>query len=77
MEESDKWTCLSLKDIPYLYWGFPGGSVGKESACSVGDLGSVPGLKRSPGEENGYPRQYSGLENFTGCIVHGVTKNRT
>ena len=77
MEENDKWTSLSLKDILYFYWGFPGGSVGKESAYSVGDLGSVPGLKRSPGEENGYPLQYSGLENFTGCIVHGVTKNRT
>ena len=44
MEESDKWTSLSLKDIPYFYWGFPGGSVGKELACSVGDLGSIPGL---------------------------------
>ena len=77
MEESDKWTSLSLKDIPYFYWGFPGGSVGKELACSVGDLGSIPGLKRSPREENGYPLQYSGLENFMSCIVHGVTKNRT
>ena len=35
--------------------GFPGGSAGKESACSVGDLGSVPGLGRPPGEEKGYP----------------------
>ena len=35
--------------------GFPGGSAGKESACNVGDLGSVPGLGRSPGEGNGYP----------------------
>ena len=77
MEESDKWTSLSLKDIPYFYWGFPGGSVGKESACSVGDLGSVPGLKRSPGEENGYPLQYSGPENSMDCIVHGVTKSQT
>ena len=42
---------------------FPGGSDGKESACSAGDLSSIPGLVRSPGEENGYPRQYSGLEN--------------
>ena len=39
--------------------GFPGGSDGKESACSAGDLGSIPGLGRSPGEENGYPLQYS------------------
>ena len=43
--------------------GFPGGSAGKESACNVGDLGSVPGLGRSPGEKSGYPLQYSGLEN--------------
>ena len=43
--------------------GFPGGSVGKESACNVGDLGSIPGLGRSPGEGTGYPLQYSGLEN--------------
>ena len=39
--------------------GFPGGSDGKESACNAGDLGSIPGLGRSPGEENGYPLQYS------------------
>ena len=39
------------------------GSDGKESTCSVRDLGSIPGLRRSPGEGNGYPLQYSGLEN--------------
>ena len=50
--------------------------LGKESACSVGDLGLIPGLGRSPGEEKG-PLQYSGLENFTGCIVHGVAKSQT
>ena len=43
--------------------GFPGGSAGKESACSAGDLGSIPGLGRSPGEGKGYPLQYPGLEN--------------
>ena len=43
--------------------GFPDSSVGKESTCSVGDLGSIPGLGRSPGEGKGYPLQYSGLEN--------------
>ena len=43
--------------------GFPGGSVGKESACNAGDLGLIPGLGRSPGEGNGCPLQYSGLEN--------------
>ena len=43
--------------------GFPGGSEGKEPACSAGDLGSVPGSRRSPGEGNGYPFQYSCLDN--------------
>ena len=42
---------------------FPYGSAGKESAHNVGDLGSIPGLGRSPGEGKGYPLQYSGLEN--------------
>ena len=41
--------------------GFPGGSDGKESACNVEDLDSIPGLGRSPGGGNGYPLQYSGL----------------
>ena len=40
-----------------------GGSAGKQSTCNAGDLGSIPGLGRSPGEGNGYPLQYSGLEN--------------
>jgi len=57
--------------------GFSYGSAGKESACNVGDLGSIPGLRRSPGEGRGYPLQYSGLENPMNCIVHGVTKSRT
>ena len=57
--------------------GFPDSSVGKESACNVGDLGSIHGLGRSPGEGKGYPLQYSGLENETDCIVHGVTKSQT
>ena len=56
---------------------FLGGSAGKESAYNVGDLGSTPGLGRSPGEGNVYPLQYSGLENSTDCIVHGVTKSQT
>ena len=42
---------------------YPGSSDGKESACNAGDLSSVLGLGRSPGERNGYPLQYSGLEN--------------
>ena len=45
--------------------GFPGGSDSKESACNAGELGSVPELGRSPGEGNGYPHQYSCLENST------------
>ena len=55
--------------------GSPGGSAGKESACNAGDLGSIPELGRSPGEGNeGYPLQYSGLENSMDCTVYGVTK---
>ena len=46
-----------------VFLGFPGGSDSKESACNAGDLGSIPGLGRSPGEGNGNPLQYSGLEN--------------
>ena len=56
---------------------FPCGSAGKESVCNAGDLGSIPGLGRSPGEGKGYPLQYSGLENFMNCIVHGVVKSQT
>ena len=46
-----------------VFLGFPCGSAGKESACNVRDLGSVPGLGRSPREGKGYPLHYSGLEN--------------
>ena len=46
-----------------VFLGFPGDSDDKESACSAGDLDSIPGLGRSPGEGNAYPIQYSGLEN--------------
>ena len=56
---------------------FPCDSTGKESTCNAGDLGSIPGLGRSPGEGKGYPLQYSGLENPMDCIVHGVTKSWT
>ena len=67
---------------PALSLGFPGGSAGKESACNARDLGSIPGLGRSPGEENGYPLQCSCLENPMGrgawrATVHGVAKNWT
>ena len=58
-------------------WGFPCGSAGKESICNVGDLGSIPGLGRSPGEGKAYLFQYSGLENSMDCIVHGVAESDT
>ena len=45
---------------------FPGGSAAKESTCNVGELGSIPGLGKSPGEGKGYPLQYSGLDNSMG-----------
>ena len=56
---------------------FVSSSAGKESACNVGDLGSIPGLGRSPEEGKGYPLQYSGLENSMDCTVHGVAKSWT
>ena len=63
-------------------WGFPGGSDGKESACNVGDLGSIPGLGRSPAEGKVYPLQYSCLENSMDgrawqATAYGVAKSRT
>ena len=57
--------------------GVPGGSAGKESACNAGDPSLIPGLGRSPKEENGYSLQYSGLESSTDYIVHGVAKSQT
>ena len=57
-----------------MYLGFPDRSVGKESSCNAGDLGSIPGLGRSPGEGKHCPFQYSGLENSVDCIaVHELT----
>ena len=66
-------SCLSLCYIYFctVLWlsnGLPDGSDGKEFICKVGDLGSIPGLGRSPGEWKGYPLQYSGLENSMDCI---------
>ena len=52
-------------------------SVGRESTCNAGDLGSIPGLGRSPGKGIDYPLQYSGLENSVDCIIHGVAKSCT
>ena len=57
--------------------GFPCDLAGKEFACNEGDLGLIPGLGRSSGEGKGHPLQYSGLENFMDCILHGVAKSRT
>ena len=62
--------------------GFPGGSDSKESTCNAGDLSSIPELRKSPGEENGYPLQYSDLENSMDrrawwVTVHGVTESWT
>ena len=62
--------------------GFLGSSNGKESSCNAGDLGSIPGLRKSPGEGNGNPLQYSCLENPIDrgtwrVTVHGVKKSWT
>ena len=67
----------SLCYIAIINMGFPSGSVGKESACNAGDLGSIPGLGKSPGEGNGNPLQYSCLENSMDrgawqAIVHRI-----
>ena len=59
------WGCKELdtpERLSFSLWGFPCNSVGKESACSAGDLGLIPGLGRSPGEGNGNPFQYHCLE---------------
>ena len=58
-----------------VFLGFSGGSAGKESACKVGDLCSIPGLGRSPGEGNDHPLQYSGLKNSRDCIICEVAKS--
>ena len=54
-----------------IFEGFPGGSDGKESTCNVGDLGLIPGLRRSPGRGPGNPLQYSHLENPQGMSLVG------
>ena len=79
VQETQVW---SLGQDDLLKKGFPDGSEVKVSACNAGDLGSIPGLGRSPGEGNGKPLQYSCLENpMDGgawwATVHGVSKSRT
>ena len=59
-----------------VFLGFPSGSAGKEPSCNEGDLGSNTGLGRSPGEGNGYPLQYSGLENSMDSISMGWQRVR-
>ena len=68
--------------LPRVSQGFPGSSVGKESACNAGDSGSIPGWRRSPREGNGNPLQYSSLENIMDrgawrSIVHGIAESQT
>jgi len=76
----DSWVrkiCWRRDRLPTpVFLGFPGGSADKESDCNVGDLGLIPGLGRSLGEENSYPLQYSSLENSMDCIVHVIAKNK-
>ena len=66
----------------WIYPGFPGGSKGKASACNEGDLGSIPGLGRSPGKGTGNPLHYSCLENSMErgawwATVHGIPESDT
>ena len=79
MQETPLDPCVGRKDrLPTpVCLDFLCGSAGKESICNAGDLGSIPGLEKSPGERKGYLLQCSGLENSMDCIVHGVTKSRT
>ena len=81
-EASNIWLKQGQSWIKYVQGCFnlsssPGGSAGKESACSAGDPGSIPGSGRSAGGGKGCPLQHSGLENSTDRIVHGVPKSRT
>ena len=80
-----QWLGIDLDNCEFVWFAlkaFPGGSEVKASACNAGELGSIPGLGRSPGERNGNPLQYSCLDNpMDGgawwATVHGVAKSRT
>ena len=81
-DEKEKGLESSISQLSLLCEGFPCGSASKESACNVGDLGLIPGLERSPGEGNGYPLQYSRMENSMDrgtwwATVHGVAQSQT
>ena len=77
-EEPGELQSMGSKKFEYdLAMDFPGSSAGKESACNAGDAGLIPGSERSTGGGIGYPLQYSDLENFRDCIVHGVAKSWT
>ena len=83
MQEAPVW--FLVRKIPWrrdrlptpVFLGFPCGSAGKESPYNAGDLGSISGLGRSPGEGKGYPLQYSGLEKSMDCKVYVVAKSWT
>ena len=68
---------MALRWFKHIPSSFTGGSAGKESACSAGDLGLIPGLGGPPGEGKGSPLQCAGLENSMECTVHGVAKSWT
>ena len=81
-EASSIYTEITLCNTVMLYLGFSNGSDSKEPACSAGDMGSIPGSGRSPGEGSGYPLQYSCPENSMDrgawtATVHEVTKCST
>ena len=86
--EFDSWVgkiCWRRDRLPTpVFLGFPGDSAGKESTCNVGGLGSVPGLRRSPGEGKGYTFQYFQHSEIPTPVFwprefhgHGVTKSQT
>ena len=60
-----------------VFLGFPCGSAGKDSICNAGNLGSISGLGRSPGERKGYPLQFSGLENSMDYSPRGCKESDT
>ena len=73
---------IHTREVGFLVWNHTRNhnlvaQLVKESACNAGDPDLIPGLGKPAGEGNGYPLQYSGLENSMACIVHGVTKSRT